>query len=264
MVETTNDNSRDNSPSDDSSADKPRKRTRLFGGRKNKAAETEPIVPEPARKPQAEKVQSANVEDAKPQVEKPKDEKPKDEKRKDAKPKEKKAKDAAPEVSPDEAPAKASEPARPTTSLLFQAPDLPTMVPPRANRDSGDSDDEAPTVRRRSRRRSGEENQGGDEGTPPNTVVKVRQPRQHPEPSNEPQKVRGSTRLEAKKQRRRDGRDAGRRRPVITEAEFLARRESVDRVMVVRQKQNRIQIGVLEDEVLVEHYVARKDRKSVV
>src|SRR5690606_12044358 len=112
-----------------------------------KAAETEPIVPEPARKPQAEKVQSENVEDAKPQ-----DEQPKDEKRKDAKPKEKKTKDAAPEVSPDEAPAKASEPARPTTSLLFQAPDLPTMVPPRATRDSGDSDDEAPTVRRRSRR----------------------------------------------------------------------------------------------------------------
>jgi ribonuclease E len=43
---------------------------------------------------------------------------------------------------------------------------------------------------------------------------------------------------------------------VITEAEFLARRESVDRVMVVRSKYGRIQIGVLEDGVLVEHYVA--------
>src|SRR5690606_34518388 len=102
--------------------------------------------------------------------------------------------------------------ARPSTSLLFQAPDPPTMVPPRSAHDNESSDDESPTVRRRSRRRSGEENQG-DEGTAPNTVVKVRQPRQHPEPSNEPQKVRGSTRLEAKKQRRRDGRDAGRRRP---------------------------------------------------
>jgi ribonuclease E len=38
--------------------------------------------------------------------------------------------------------------------------------------------------------------------------------------------VRGSTRLEAKKQRRREGRDAGRRRTVLSEAEFLARRES--------------------------------------
>ncbi len=69
--------------------------------------------------------------------------------------------------------------------------------------------------------------------------------------------LKGSTRLEAKKQRRREGRDAGRRRPaVITEAEFLARRESVDRVMVVRQTGERTQIGVLEDGILVEHYVS--------
>ena len=63
----------------------------------------------------------------------------------------------------------------------------------------------------------------------------------------EPQRIKGSTRLEAKKQRRRDGRDAGRRRPVVTEAEFLARRESVDRQMIVRSKDGRIQIGVLEE-----------------
>ncbi len=68
--------------------------------------------------------------------------------------------------------------------------------------------------------------------------------------------VKGSTRLEAKKQRRREGRDAGRRRPsIITEAEFLARREAVDRTMVVRQNGQRTQIAVLEDDVLVEHYV---------
>ena len=52
----------------------------------------------------------------------------------------------------------------------------------------------------------------------------------------EPQRIKGSTRLEAKKQRRRDGREAGRRRTVVTEAEFLARREAVDRVMVVRER----------------------------
>ena len=69
--------------------------------------------------------------------------------------------------------------------------------------------------------------------------------------------VKGSTRLEAKKQRRRDGREAGRRRPpILTEAEFLARREAVDRVMVVRQRGDRTQIAVLEDGVLVEHYVS--------
>ena len=56
--------------------------------------------------------------------------------------------------------------------------------------------------------------------------------------------VRGSTRLEAKKQRRREGRDAGRRRPpILSEAEFLARREAVDRVMVVRQRGDLTQIA---------------------
>lgn len=157
-----------------------------------------------------------------------------------------------------------------TTSLLFQAPDLP-VLPQRQSPRGQDNhdydeqhDDGSATVRRRARRRSGEENHGDGEDAPPNTVVKVRSPRKQAEPSNEPQRVRGSTRLEAKKQRRRDGRDAGRRRPVISEAEFLARRESVDRVMVVRSKHNRIQIGVLEDGVLVEHYVAKSQDASLI
>jgi len=77
--------------------------------------------------------------------------------------------------------------------------------------------------------------------------------------------VRGSTRLEAKRQRRKEGRDSGRRRPpVITESEFLARREAVDRVMVVRQRGDRTQIAVLEDGVLVEHYVDRSSHQSLV
>ncbi|WP_433862347.1 Rne/Rng family ribonuclease [Streptomyces sp. L7] len=146
-------------------------------------------------------------------------------------------------------------PGLPPTTLLFQAPDiLPLPALP----------DEEPTgtVRRRSRRRAGE-NGRNEANDPTNTVVKVRTPRE-PELITEPQKVKGSTRLEAKKQRRRDGRDAGRRRPVITEAEFLARRESVDRQMVVRSKGGRIQIGVLEDKVLVEHYVARSQEASLI
>jgi ribonuclease E len=77
--------------------------------------------------------------------------------------------------------------------------------------------------------------------------------------------LKGSTRLEAKKQRRREGREAGRRRaPILTEAEFLARRESVERVMVVRQHGDRTQIAVLEDDVLVEHYVTRGTSGSMV
>ncbi|TFB90472.1 Rne/Rng family ribonuclease [Cryobacterium algoricola] len=122
--------------------------------------------------------------------------------------------------------------------------------------------DETSTVRRRARRRPGDENRSGADD-PANTVVRVRVPRE-PELITEPQRIKGSTRLEAKKQRRRDGRDAGRRRPVITEAEFLARRESVDRVMVVRAKHNKIQIGVLEDGVLVEHYVAKNQDASLI
>jgi ribonuclease E len=74
----------------------------------------------------------------------------------------------------------------------------------------------------------------------------------------------GSTRLEAKRQRRKDGRDSWRRRVQITEAEFLARRESVDRRMVVREIDGRTQIAVLEDGVLVEHYVARRTQHSMV
>ena len=77
--------------------------------------------------------------------------------------------------------------------------------------------------------------------------------------------LKGSTRLEAKKQRRREGREAGRRRPsILTEAEFLARREAVDRVMVVRQRDDRTQIAVLEDNILVEHYVNRSSGASMI
>ncbi|WP_240036918.1 Rne/Rng family ribonuclease [Leifsonia flava] len=161
-----------------------------------------------------------------------------------------------------------------TTSLIFHAPEI-AALPPRPNRggrpdrserDDRDQDDDfeesESTVRRRARRRSGDESRGGSDD-PTNTVVKVRTPRQ-PELITEPQRIKGSTRLEAKKQRRRDGRDAGRRRAVITEAEFLARRESVDRTMVVRSKSARIQIGVLEDGVLVEHYVARNQDASLI
>ncbi|MEO6200010.1 MAG: Rne/Rng family ribonuclease [Cryobacterium sp.] len=177
-----------------------------------------------------------------------------------------------------EAPVAAPVVRRPSTSLLFQAPEI-LPLPPRAfarqdsrhdsrqddragMRQDDDDDEETSTVRRRARRRTGDEGRSGS-NDPANTVVKVRAPREV-EQITEPQRIKGSTRLEAKKQRRRDGRDAGRRRPVITEAEFLARRESVDRAMVVRAKHNKIQIGVLEDGVLVEHYVAKNQDASLI
>ncbi|MFD5541997.1 ribonuclease E/G, partial [Streptomyces sp. NPDC127079] len=121
--------------------------------------------------------------------------------------------------------------------------------------------------RRRRRRRAGDSPADAEpgEGDPERTVVKVREPRKPSEPSDEVQSIKGSTRLEAKKQRRREGREQGRRRvPIITEAEFLARREAVERVMVVRQHGDRTQIGVLEDGVLVEHYVNKEQSTSYV
>ncbi len=121
--------------------------------------------------------------------------------------------------------------------------------------------------RRRRRRRAGDTTPDAEpsDDDPERTVVKVREPRPKAEPSDEVQSIKGSTRLEAKKQRRREGREQGRRRvPIITEAEFLARREAVERVMVVRQNGDRTQIGVLEDGVLVEHYVNKEQSTSYV
>jgi ribonuclease E len=115
--------------------------------------------------------------------------------------------------------------------------------------------------RRRRRRRRGSDGEDGSPDDPPNTVVRVREPRGRDEVTS----LKGSTRLEAKKQRRREGREAGRRRaPILTEAEFLARREAVNRVMAVRQHGERTQIAVLEDGVLVEHYVTRGSASSMV
>jgi ribonuclease E len=125
---------------------------------------------------------------------------------------------------------------------------------------AGDTDGESVSSRRRRRRRRGAGSGDGEGDDPPGTVTRVREPRGQ---RDEPTAVKGSTRLEAKKQRRREGREAGRRRTIITEAEFLARRESVERVMVVRGRGDRTQIGVLEDGVLVEHYVSRETTSSM-
>ncbi len=138
------------------------------------------------------------------------------------------------------------------------------------------SEDSSRRRRRRRRRQTAEDlAAGGAESTddPPNTVVKVREPRQRRSAGSpdsvatgdEVMGLRGSVRLVAKQQRRREGRATrSRRTPVITEAEFLARRESVERIMVVRQTAGRTQIGVLEDGVLVEHYVNRESSVSYV
>ncbi|MDT5053547.1 MAG: ribonuclease, partial [Mycobacterium sp.] len=162
------------------------------------------------------------------------------------------------------------------------------------DQDSGDESDEdnsdedntgadgATRRRRRRRRRKSGAGDDNDNGTaaddPPNTVVHERPPRgdksDRDRDNGEIQGISGSTRLEAKRQRRRDGRDAGRRRPpILSEAEFLARREAVERTMVVRDKVRTepphegaryTQIAVLEDGVVVEHFVTSEASASLV
>ena len=150
-----------------------------------------------------------------------------------------------------------------STQLHFYAPDIAPLPP--LPEPVVEPEQSASSARRRNRRRGGEgRDEASDSSFGPAAAAPAQPRRRAVELITEPQRIKGSTRLEAKKQRRRDGREAGRRRAVVTEAEFLARRESVDRVMIVRSKNGRIQIAVLEDNVLVEHYVARSQDSSLI
>lgn len=141
----------------------------------------------------------------------------------------------------------------PPIQLIFQAPDLPTpKVNPRSGKLAVEEEAERPAKPAREkpvRERAAKEPQ---------------QPKERPAREKPEQEDGGSTRMDAKRQRRRDGRDSSRRRPAVTESEFLARRESVERTMVVRDKDGRIQIAVLEDGLLVEHYVAESQGGSLI
>lgn len=130
-----------------------------------------------------------------------------------------------------------------------------------------DDDQNSGSHRRRRRRRGNVdlEMEGGGEGDPEDTITRVRAPRQaSTSGSDEVTSLRGSTRLEAKRQRRRTSRRGRRKNAVVSEAEFLARRESVERKMMVRQHENRIQIAVLEDGVLAEHFVSNTQQDSLI
>ena len=152
---------------------------------------------------------------------------------------------------------------RPMTSLLFQEPILPAAP---AGRGSSDDDDADDTGRRgsddardsrddrdddrptRRRRRGGSKAEESDE-----TMSRRSRKQQY---IDEITDVEGSTRLEAKKQRRRDNRRERSRQNQLMEQDFLARREHVERLMVVRERERHTQISVIEDNVLVEHYVS--------
>ncbi|NDI24034.1 MAG: Rne/Rng family ribonuclease [Actinobacteria bacterium] len=137
--------------------------------------------------------------------------------------------------------------------------------------------------KRRRRRRSGGENITPGETVEEDgvvTVVKVRESRPRPERPVRENKSFDRDRDRGRDRRFRDrdrDRDRGRERhrysdyrenrrrgTILTDAEFLARRESVDREMLVRQQGDRTQIAILEDNILVEHYVNKNSNISYV
>ena len=134
--------------------------------------------------------------------------------------------------------------------------------------DSTDDSGEGTTHRRRRRRRAtGEGVTPGEivdeDGVP--TVVKVREVRERPARNERGTRNRRDRGARSDRSEQREYREPYRRRgTVITDGEFLARRENVDREMVVRQIGDRIQIGVIEDNVMVEHYVNRNANVSYV
>ena len=111
-----------------------------------------------------------------------------------------------------------------------------------------DDEEEGTVTRRRRRRRGGAKSEEQEE-----PLVRRSRKQQY---IDEITDVEGSTRLEAKKQRRRDNRRERSRQSQLMEQDFLARREHVDRLMVVRERERHTQISVIEDNVLVEHYVS--------
>lgn len=176
---------------------------------------------------------------------------------------------AAPQISN----ANTNRPA--ATTLIFKAPDLPTpQVNPRSGKlavaeapserpersERGDRADRPDRSERAGKSRDVDETKRGKGRDKDRKLEKSdRSPREDQE-----SREAGSTRVEAKRQRRRDSRDMGRRRSTVTESEFLARRESVERIMVVRDRDSRIQVGVLEDGMLVEHYIAENQGGSLI
>ena len=135
--------------------------------------------------------------------------------------------------------------------------------------DESESSDGATHKRRRRRRARGEGVTPGEtiEEDGVLTVVKVRQarvrePRSESTSFNRPPRNRFDRNDRGDRRERRDF--TRKRGTVITESEFLARREAVDRSMLVRQIADRTQIAIIEDEVMVEHYVNRNSNISYV
>ena len=204
------------------------------------------VVDEPEAKPKRRRA-SADAESNAPQEEAAPKRRRRSKKADDAAPE-----DSAPAAETDETPAESKTRRRRRSKKADEASAPAEDSADKAENNSGEaeaSDEEDSSSRRRRRRRARSSSSSAEEST---------------DPADQVQALKGSTRLEAKKMRRREGRREGRRRHSISESEFLARRESVERTMVIRDQDGLDQIAILEDGLLVEHYVARRTQSSMV
>ncbi|MGD7002065.1 translation initiation factor IF-2 N-terminal domain-containing protein [Corynebacterium halotolerans] len=179
-----------------------------------------------------------------------------------------------------------------TTQTAEPAEDAPTAdATTEGDAAPEEQDKEATTAtsrRRRRGRRGGSRGRGGEEQPTGEDVSQVEDveptgdgeavapaaPEEVTEPEplpEEPVALHGSTRLESQKRRRAEMREENKKkRHIVSQAEFLARRESVDRTMVVRERHRHdhpglvTQVGVLEDELLVEHFVTSEEQASLI
>ncbi|MDO5512890.1 translation initiation factor IF-2 N-terminal domain-containing protein [Corynebacterium sp.] len=161
-----------------------------------------------------------------------------------------------------------------TPEITPKPEDPPALVPlfmaPGTEEAEEEEEEPAASRRRRRGRRGASRGRGVDE------VEDGGVDKQEPEESDddlpeEPVALKGSTRLESQRRRRAELREEGRRKKhIVSQAEFLARRESVARTMVVRERQRHdhpgmvTQVGVLEDDLLVEHFVTSEAQASMI
>lgn len=166
-------------------------------------------------------------------------------------------------------------PAKPAPEDDVAAAYAPIFMPPRettkpeasSTKSDADGDEQEGSSRRRRGSRGTSRGRGKEtENTEKNSVDE-----HGVEIIEEPRGIKGSTRIESQRRRRAEMRSKDKEnRHVVTQAEFLARREAVERTMVVRERERHdhhgsiTQVGVLEDGMLVEHFVTDETNTSAI
>ena len=188
------------------------------------------------------------------------------------------AKPAAEKATPAAEPETVEEPGYTTPLFVapsFTAPTIPTAPTPTDHTDpfEYDEDDDDRPKRRRGKRGTGRGRSNKTDDLLSGIIDDediTDDDEDEDDFISEPLALKGSTRLEAQRRRRMEMREESRKkRHIVSEAEFLARRESVNRTMVVRERQRHdhpgivTQVGVLEDDMLVEHFVTSDTQSSL-